>query len=157
MKNDGEKFGIVMATMLEAAPFIDGLNLTQEERNPFNLFKNNKIFLIISGIGKTNSALAASHLIHKYKLELLFNLGAAGALDKTHNLFDIVQVNKIIEFDRIDMKNGGKMEFIPDIFINFQNATLATQDRPTMAGDASGTLTKRATSRAARRISSRSG
>ena len=49
---------IVMATMFEAKPFIESIPLEQVEKNPFSLYKNNNTFLILSGIGKANAAMA---------------------------------------------------------------------------------------------------
>lgn len=72
--------GIVIATMLEAEPFIAGLSLKLEAHEPFPVYTAGEIALVVSGIGKVNAALAAAHLIREKSIPLLHNPGAAEAL-----------------------------------------------------------------------------
>jgi nucleoside phosphorylase len=80
---------IVMATMLEAKPFVLGMCLTQSRKKPFAVFQNDNVFLIISGIGKANAAMATGYLCHTCQPARVFNLGAAGATDFSHALGEI--------------------------------------------------------------------
>lgn len=54
---------------------------------PLNIYtgriNKNKFSLIISGIGKTNAAMAATYLIEKFSPDLLFLFGIAGAYPST--------------------------------------------------------------------------
>ena len=58
---------IVMATMIEAKPFIRGMSLKEYEQRPFRLFKNDDILLTISDIGKANAAMGAAYCCQKFK------------------------------------------------------------------------------------------
>lgn len=120
---------IVMATKLEAKPFIESIPLEQVERKPFSLYKNNHMFLILSGIGKANAAMATAYACQKLKPERIFNLGASGATDFTYPLGEIFHVVKIFEFDRPEFKSGKPHIHIPSILNGFQTTNLATSDK----------------------------
>ncbi len=121
--------GIVMATMVEAKPFVIRLGLQQKEGHLFDLFQGENILLIISGIGKANAAMATALCCQKYKPARLFNLGSAGATHPALSLGEIVHINKIIEYDRPEFKSGKPHVFKPDILDGFETAGLATSDR----------------------------
>lgn len=91
--------GIVMATVLEADPFIKRLSLRQSEKEPFAVYENNRIRVIISGIGKANAAMACTYLIMKFHPSGVFNLGAAGATGP-NLLGECYHIAKVIEPDR---------------------------------------------------------
>ncbi|MCP4373200.1 MAG: 5'-methylthioadenosine/S-adenosylhomocysteine nucleosidase [Deltaproteobacteria bacterium] len=120
---------IVMATMLEAKPFIESIPLEQVEKKPFSLYKNKNMFLILSGIGKANAAMATAYACRKLKPGRIFNLGAAGATDFTCSLGEIFHVVKIFEFDRPEFKSGKPHIHIPSIINGFKTANLATSDK----------------------------
>jgi adenosylhomocysteine nucleosidase len=122
--------GLVMATMLEAKPFVSGLGLKEYETLPFNIFGNDSILLIISGIGKANAAMACTFFIQRNNLSVLCNMGAAGATDHELKLGECYQIEKVIEPDRPDLETGIPSEHIPDILEGLPCATLATQDKP---------------------------
>ncbi len=119
-----------MATMTEAAPLIRGLSLAAIESSPFRIFKDSRIALVISGIGKVNAAMACAWLIQVLGPCLICNIGAAGALDEKSELGALYHINKVIEPDRPDLRTGVFMEHIPDVLEGFSLAALATQDRP---------------------------
>lgn len=124
------KTGIVMATMIEAAPFISGLKLEEQTRRPFPLFSGNEFTLIISGIGKVYAALAAGILVREMGVKELHNAGAAGGLREGFSTGDILHVSEIIDFDRPKLVNKEIRRMKPDVFEGFRTATLATLDRP---------------------------
>jgi len=126
---------IVMATMLEAKPFIEGISLAQIERTPFPLYKNNNIFLILSGIGKANAAMATFYVCRKIKPDCIFNLGAAGAADFTCSLGEMFHIIKIFEFDRPQFKSGKPRIHTPLILNGFNTAKLATSDKAVLDPD----------------------
>ncbi len=126
--------GIVMATMLEAAPFLVALSLKEMETDPFRLYGNEGILLIISGIGKTNAAMATTYLIQKFKPQWICNLGAAGATDSKCQMGEYYQISEIIEPDRPDLRTGIPhrhiTDVLPDVLDFLPKAVLATQDKP---------------------------
>ena len=125
-----KKNGIVMATMLEASPFIKGLALEKTAAKPFPVYSSDNIILIISGIGKVNAALAASVLIREYGSLTLINTGAAGGLRAGFHTGDILHVSEVIDYDRPKLINKEIRVIKPDVLPGFQNASLATLDRP---------------------------
>jgi len=119
-----------MAVMAEAKPFVLGLGLTQTEQAPFRVFENQRIALIISGIGKANAAMAAFCAIQKFNPDQIINMGSAGANDGSHPLGEIYQVDKIVESDRMDMRTRKPAVHIPETFSGIQSASLSTMDTP---------------------------
>jgi len=119
-----------MATMTEAVPLIRGLSLSEIASSPFRIFKDAKIALVISGIGKVNAAMACVWLIRILEPCLICNIGAAGALDEKSELGALYHINRVIEPDRPDLRTGVFMEHTPDVLEGFSLASLATQDRP---------------------------
>lgn len=76
--------------------------------NFFTFFKsvfNNKnyekinIFISISGIGKTNAAIAATQIIEKYKIQFLFNIGTVGTINKSNKIADLFLIENFTYFD----------------------------------------------------------
>ena len=119
---------IVMATMLEAKPFVLGMSLEQRRKKPFAVFQNDHIFLIISGVGKANAAMATGYFCYRYHPSCICNLGAAGATDVSHHLGEIFHINKIVEYDRHELTTRKACIHNPDILDGFQTATLSTSD-----------------------------
>ena len=126
---------IVMATMLEAKPFVLGMSLTQSRKKPFAVFQNDNIFLIISGIGKANAAMATGYSCDKYHPAWVCNLGAAGATDFSHPLGEIFHINKIIEYDRHKLTTKRPYIHHPDILNGFHTAKLSTSDMAVLDPD----------------------
>lgn len=126
---------IVMATMLEAKPFVLGMSLKQSRKKPFSVFQNDNIFLIISGIGKANAAMATGYSCIKCKPTCICNLGAAGATDFSHPLGEIFHINKIVEYDRHELTTRRPCIHNPDILNGFQTATLSTSDMAVLDPD----------------------
>lgn len=120
---------IIMATMLEAKPFVTRTPLQEVGKKPFLIFKNDTLTLVISGIGKANAAMAAAYSIEKFKPAVIFNFGAAGALDSGYKKGEMFQIDKIIEHDRPDFKTGLPFMHIPETMGEFQCAALSTSDK----------------------------
>ena len=135
---------IVMATMLEAKPFIESIPLEQVEKKPFPIFKKDNIFLILSGIGKANAAMATGYACQKFKPDRIFNLGAAGATGFTCPLGEIFHVGKVFEFDRPQFKSGKPHIHTPSILNGFQTANLATSDKAVLDPDERKVISKSA-------------
>ena len=125
--------GIVMATKIEAAPFLKGLQLSAIEKKPVPIYGNNDIVLVVSGVGKTNAAIGTTHLINNYRPSRIFNLGAAGAAREAFSIGDILHVDEVIEADRPRLLSAKPVTHKPDILKGFTTATLATRDRPALS------------------------
>src|SRR3990172_1755624 len=131
--NNNSPLGIIMATRIEADPFIRGLRLSAIEKKPFAVLGNEEVILAISGIGKSNAAIAAAHLISRYHPERIFNLGAAGSASGKQDIGTIMHINKIVELDRVRPFSVKPVIHKPDVLDGFSQAALATQDRPVLA------------------------
>jgi len=119
-----KKNGIVIATKLEGKPFVTQLGLKKISSKPL-IYAKEDLYLIISGIGKVRASLATSFLIKQFQVKNILNLGAAGSTTQKYHLGDIRQIDRVIEYDLY------KPKFLqPDLFLDFLNASLATQDKP---------------------------
>ncbi|MFH2047052.1 MAG: hypothetical protein ABIK92_18135, partial [Pseudomonadota bacterium] len=121
---------IIMATTLEAKPFIDGLSLIRESEKPFPVYKNNNYILIISGIGKTNAAIACAYTCLTFPGCRIINLGAAGATGTEHLLGESFHITEAVEFDRPHWKSKTPYVHKPDFLEGFSPAKIATSDHP---------------------------
>ncbi len=128
--------GIVMATYKEAVPFLNNTGFNQLAAKPFPVYGKNGLFLIISGIGKTCSAVATSYFISVYGLKRLFNLGAAGSTTEDYTIGDILHIGKSIEYDWRDSGEPRHKIFTPDLLDGFPTATLSTHDVPIITAEA---------------------
>lgn len=127
--------GIVMATHIEAAPFIDQMMFTPVGRKPFPVYKFRSAYLVLSGIGKTNAAAATSYLITKYNPGIMYNIGAAGATTGAYGLGDILHIGSVIEYDRPPITGSSIRHLRPDILPGYATAALATRDIPVVSSD----------------------
>jgi len=130
-----KKMGLVFATDFEAKPFIKGFSLKRIENEYFSIYNLNQIFLVISGIGKVNSSIAASYLIDKYDIAQLFNIGACGSTNSKFNVGDILHINRILDYHRPRLLNGKPRFLKPNIISGFKTAVLSTQDWPVIDPD----------------------
>ena len=135
---------MVMATLLEAKPFVQGMSLKETRNTPFRLFQNDDVLLIISGIGKANAAMATAYCCHKYTPACICNLGAVGAAGIGHSLGEIFHIDEIIEYDRPELKSGTPRIHKPDTIDGFRTAKLATSDRAILAPDERKKISKNA-------------
>lgn len=127
--------GIVMATYIEAAPFIESGQFTPVEKKPIPVYQHKSLYLIISGVGKANAAIATTYFITKYNTEIMYNIGAAGSTTDRYRLGEIIQIDSVIEYDRPPITGSGVRHNRPDILPGFTCAVLATQDRPVVSAD----------------------
>jgi len=121
---------LLMATTLEAKPFIDGLSLIRESEKPFPVYKNKNYILIISGIGKTNAAIACAYTCLTFPNCSIINLGAAGATGTKHLLGESFHITEAVEFDRPHWKSKTPYVHKPDFLEEFSHAKIATSDHP---------------------------
>jgi len=123
---------LVMATLLEAKPFIGGLSLIRLDSKPFPVYRNKNHILIISGIGKANAAMACAYSCLKLAPSCIVNLGAAGATGAGHPLGKPLHIKKAIEYDRPQFKSKSPHKLMSDILEGFSYAIIATLDRPVL-------------------------
>lgn len=94
---------ICTATYIEAEPFIKNFSLKKNlSEFKFQIFNNDYIRLLITGVGKIKSAIALTYLFTKYKSsssDILINIGFCGSRNKSYNLGQIFLCNKIIDHD----------------------------------------------------------
>jgi adenosylhomocysteine nucleosidase len=121
--------GIIIATKIEAEPFIKGLGLSLISKKPFRMFGNDTVSLAISDIGKSSAAMATAHCIEHCKPSCIINLGAAGAVRHGFGVGDILHIQKIYEPDRRQLLRNIPVVHRPNTLKGFAMATLATQDR----------------------------
>lgn len=123
---------LVIATLLEAEPFLKGLSLRKTSAKPFEVYRAGNLAAVISGIGKANCAMAAACACLELKPRRLINLGAAGATDAALPLGANLHVYRAVEFDRPGLRTKAPREHTPDVLKGFSLAAIATLDRPTL-------------------------
>ena len=124
------KIGIIMATRLEAAPFVEALGLEEVRKGRMLLFEGEGIVLQISGIGKTNAAIATTYCCTTVQPRWIVNLGAAGAAKTSLRIGEIFHITSVVEYDRPLFSREGPHIHHPHVLPGYREATLATQDRP---------------------------
>jgi len=123
--------GIIIATMMEAQPFIKGLRLEAAvATKPFRIYRGGGRILAVSGIGKVNAALAAATLILEHKAAPVYNVGAAGALSDTLKFGEIRHISAVYEHDRVKFDTEAPYIIKTDILAAHATASLATGDIP---------------------------
>jgi adenosylhomocysteine nucleosidase len=121
---------MIMATFIEAKPFIELMPFTILNQTPFPTFQHEDMILVISGMGKVNAAMATTYGYINYRPNHVLNFGAAGATGLLASLGEIYQVGTAIEYDGFDLKTGMPPTYTPKTLPGFQTATIATQDIP---------------------------
>lgn len=111
---------IVTALKSEALPIIDFFNLLKNDDLKFKIFVNDKITIIISGIGKINSAIATTYLSPQPN-DKIINIGICGGTN--HKIGEIFQIKKIID------KSSNKVVHIKNI-ANLNATTITCCDLP---------------------------
>jgi adenosylhomocysteine nucleosidase len=130
LDNEVLSLAIVVATSLEAAPLLDLLELSPVGKVPCLLHRRESIALAISGIGKTNAAIATTYCCAMLRPRWILNVGAAGATDSRCPRGDFFHATKVIEPDRPGLGSGQPCVQAPNVLEGFVEATLATHDRP---------------------------
>ena len=121
---------LITATHMEAEPFIKIFDMREIEKKPFNIYEGKDVLLGISGIGKANAAMGTAYCCMKFQPEFILNAGAAGAVDESYQVGSIYQIEKTIEPDRPHLRSNKPWTQTPDTLEGFNNAVLATQDKP---------------------------
>ncbi len=114
MKN----IGIIGAMEEEVAALIKHYGSTEKVKYldfEFHILKYNdkKIIVVVSGIGKVNSAICAQLLIDRFGVECVVNSGIAGAISEKIDIADIVFSSDLIQHDVNAVNFGYKLGQIP--------------------------------------------
>ena len=115
---------IVTALMLEAKPIIEHFKLKKDiDIHPYPVYRNSDISLIVSGIGKIKSAMAAVYLLSVYnttKNDSLLNIGFCGASKTNYDIGSLLLINKVTDMDT-------KKDYYPDVLININIPQVSLQ------------------------------
>lgn len=132
--------GIVVAMEKEGNLFLDKCQITSCEyyagkRIYKGVFCNKDFTLIISGIGKVNSALSTQILIDKFDVDCIINFGVAGGKKNSRlNAGDVALITQVCQYDfdlsEIDDVNIGYMQdydltYYPTAYKNYQGNAFA--------------------------------
>lgn len=128
-----DSVSLVMATHLEASPFLKNMFRDKIQDKPFPVYECEHGHLVISGIGKAAAAMAALHLIENFCPDYILNFGAAGALRKGFHVGEIFQVEEVWEHDRPHLISKKKRTYKPEIIEGFPGLVCATGDVPVLA------------------------
>lgn len=121
---------LIAATLMEAEPFIKIFDMREIENIPFSIYEGKNILLGISGIGKANAAMGTAYCCMMCQPACILNTGAAGAVDESYPVGSVFQIGKTIEPDRPHLRSNKSWIQTPDTLEGFNNAVLATQDKP---------------------------
>jgi nucleoside phosphorylase len=92
----------VIALQAEAKPLIAHFGLRKDMAvSVFPLYRHEQVALIVSGVGKVRSAMAALYLLTRYETEqagaLLVNIGCCGAADPNNPPGTLLWINKVTD------------------------------------------------------------
>lgn len=99
------KIAVICAMEEELQSILKSLNINAKSKknNHFIIYeanyKNKHLILILSGIGKVNSAIATQYLINIYSPDIIINIGVAGNLSDDLTFGDVVIANDLIQYD----------------------------------------------------------
>lgn len=88
---------LIFATIFEAQSFLTeskAIRITDVHH------ENNKVSILISGVGKVNAAVKVAHAIQA-GAKLIVNAGIAGCVSHNYSLFDVLMPNEFVDLDRI--------------------------------------------------------
>jgi len=101
------------ATEYETENIFDKRKLKVSESFPYKTYSiNTENMIILTGVGKANSAAATQYLL-KYNPKHIFNLGLAGSLDNTHPIGKTFIVSSCRNWDTDATSFGYKFGQIP--------------------------------------------
>lgn len=102
------------ALSVEASPIIEGFKLKKDmDTKEFQVFGNEDVILIVSGVGKVKCAMGIAYLFGKYGVcekDILLNVGYCGSSNLDVPLGTLKLANKVV-----DMDTG--REYFPDLFV----------------------------------------
>ncbi|AHI53955.1 5'-methylthioadenosine/S-adenosylhomocysteine nucleosidase [Spiroplasma sabaudiense Ar-1343] len=99
---------IVVAMYEEIEGFLNSESFVIVEHQFLKIYKNDKTYLLITGIGLVNAALTLSAFLAIYQNEVtqIYNFGSAGSSSKNLQVFDIVVANRVY-YSTVDLTGFG--------------------------------------------------
>lgn len=111
--------GIMGAMQEEVDPIVaqlEGVKSTQIGSNIYHTgtYANREVVVAYSRIGKVNSAVTATVMIHRFGIKKLLFSGVAGAINPALKVGDILYANSLVQHDVDITAFGHKAGFIPE-------------------------------------------
>jgi spore photoproduct lyase len=135
LNKKGEKMiYISVALGIEAKPIIKYFNLKRDNSiKKLQVFKNERVTLIITGVGILKSAIALTYILSQSEIDeddIFLNIGICGAKSEKYSIGDIVLCNKIINSEL-------EKSYYPDMVFNhsFKEGSLESFNTPVYCGD----------------------
>jgi len=129
------RYGIVSAMQEETEKIVKEFNLIHIPLQIPNIYFNDDIVLIESGIGKTASAYATTHLINVWQPDHIINIGLCGGINPDLKIGDTFLVNDVHQAD-VYKPFEGYEDFVAHITlensyckVKSKSASLATVDK----------------------------
>lgn len=125
---------ISVALGIEAKPIIRYFNLKRDnEIKKLQVFKSERVTLIVTGVGILKSAIALTHILSQLEVEeddIFINLGVCGAKSEKYQIGEIVLCNRIINSEL-------KRSYYPDMIFThpFNEGSLESFNTPIYCGD----------------------
>ena len=108
---------IQTALLCEARPLIDRYRLKKDFAfTKFDVFRNEQLTLIVSGIGRLKATVATTHILDRLSANqplIIINIGIAGSTNFEHGIGNSFLINKII-----DTNTGRK--YYPDLLFKHE-------------------------------------
>lgn len=120
---------IAVSMYMEAEPFIKQLGLKKQEGyGRYQIFRNNRFLLVITGVGSIRSASAISYVFGREnikKTDIVINVGICGGKKEVFSIGECIMCNKIID-------NSSNKVFYPDMLYkhDFKETYITTFSRP---------------------------
>jgi len=115
----------VTAIFSEAKALIEYFDLQKVEKKPFLIYQSDNIALIISGIGKVNSAIATTYISQKYSIDKMINIGICGTNDTKKEIGSLCSIKSIVDASsskKIVISNDGETLYTFDKIIEDKNS-----------------------------------
>jgi len=125
------------ALLCEARPLIDHYRLKKDFAfTKFDVFRNNGITLIVSGIGRLKATMAATHILDQSSDKqhlIILNLGIAGSTTHDYGIGNVFLINKIID-------TNSRRNYYPDLLFrhDLPEQQVATFDQVVTAAETVG-------------------
>ncbi len=88
---------IVTAIFSEAKALIEHFGLQKVQTKPFLIFSNDNISLVVSGMGKVESAIATTYMCKDKKIDKLINIGVCGTNNKNKEIGSLYKIKSVID------------------------------------------------------------
>lgn len=125
---------IAVALGIEAKPIIKYFNLKRDNNiKKLQVFKNERITLIVTGVGILKSAIALTYILSQENIkenDIFLNIGICGAKSEKYQIGEVVLCNKIVNSE---LKRG----YYPDMIFNhpFREGSLESFNTTIYCGD----------------------